>query len=175
MRGTRKVRLHGPGQNTISASCCCWRSSAVLSFLFCGLTSSACPTDSKRGFSFVPIRTVFLDGIETGKRRLGNAHESFSGNSMSAHRILGPGGDRPMIFGGTIRGATRIVPRQERGRGDGFLLIRPRFLDHLNSPAAKSCRAYPPGAFLLSQPPSWMTTVPGRRQCPDYRPQLPRW
>ena len=29
----------------------------------------------------------------TGKRRPGNAHESFSGNSMSAYRILGPGAE----------------------------------------------------------------------------------
>jgi hypothetical protein len=29
--------------------------------------------------------------VRTGKRRAGNAHESFSRNSMSAYRILGPG------------------------------------------------------------------------------------
>ncbi len=37
-----QLRLEWTGQNTISASRCCWRSSAVLSSLSCGLISSAC-------------------------------------------------------------------------------------------------------------------------------------
>ena len=36
-----QLRLEWTGQNTMSASRCCWRSSALLSSLSCGLTSSA--------------------------------------------------------------------------------------------------------------------------------------
>ena len=45
------------------------------------------------------------------KRRAGNAHESFSGNSMSAYRILGPGGAerrRPDALWAAVGPATQL-------------------------------------------------------------------
>ena len=50
--------------------------------------------------------------LEAGKkRRPGNAHESFSGNSMSAYRILGPGGAerwRPDALWAAVGPATQL-------------------------------------------------------------------